>query len=320
MTSPEPHTRAASPEAQAAASFFARRKAVDGYDDRTIVQRRDDVERLADLFPLPSDIEVREIRPGWVLTRQLRIPGAVRDRIVLYLHGGGYTRGSARSHQELAGRLARASRANALLPEYRLAPEHPFPAGLRDVFDVYRHIVDVDHVDPGGLILAGDSAGGGLAVALMVHLRDEGLPLPSCAVLLSPWLDLRTNPQGRLSFEIDPVVTEADMHLSVAAYCGDHSPDEPLISPVLADLRGLPPLLVMVGGREVLLGDALALLGAATAQDVAIEFLHEPELFHAWPLFPSLPESERAVRRAGAFARASTAGLRARSSARQPTR
>jgi acetyl esterase/lipase len=230
---------------------------------------------------------------------------------VLYLHGGGYNRGSSRSHAELASRVARAIGGVAVVPDYRLAPEHPFPAALEDVFAAYCDLLDGLHVEPAELVVAGDSAGGGLVLAALLRARDLQLPLPACVVMFSPWLDLRPADRAvaRVS-DADPLFTEQDADMAARAYCGEHASDDPLVSPILADLRGLPPALVFVGKDEFLSPDARAFTDAARAADVFVDLQEQAGLFHVWPLFPQLPESVQAIRRVNEFTSAHLAPSR----------
>jgi len=185
--------------------LFARQKSSDPAT-RTIQERRDRLDGLANVFPLPDDVVRTEIALGGVQAVRLEPPGA-GDDVLLYFHGGGYGGGLARSHSELAARLARAAGATAILPEYRLAPEHSFPAALDDAVAAFRALLVELDGDAGRLVVGGDSAGGGLAVAMCVALRDAGEPLPRAISLLSPWLDLTcSSPSWDERFKGDPVL------------------------------------------------------------------------------------------------------------------
>jgi epsilon-lactone hydrolase len=229
-------------------------------------------------------------------------PGGDTERAVLYLHGGGYCRGSIRSHAGIAGRLAVATGGPVVLTEYRLAPEHPFPAAVDDALTAYRFLVDTDGVEPGRIALAGDSAGGGLSLATLVNCRDRGLPLPSGAALLSPWLDLRIEQAAaRPQSARDPLLTLTDFRVSSGWYLGDAPATDPLASPVLADLTGLPPLLVQVGSEELLLDDALTLEASAQAVGAPVEVDVAQDMVHCWQLFGGVPEADAAVEAVAAF-------------------
>ncbi len=267
---------------------------------RTIQQRRARLDGLADLFPLPDDVERIEVDLGGVPSVQLTPPGATGDDVLLYLHGGGYGGGSATSHSEMAARIARAAGAVAVLPEYRLAPEHTFPAALDDAAAAYRALLD-DVGDAGKIVLAGDSAGGGLSVAVCVALRDAGEPLPRALTLLSPWLDLTcTSPSWDVRLEGDPILDHS-LREAGERYLDGADPRDPLCSPLFADLSGLPPILVLVGTHEILYDDSVTFSDLAAQQGVEVELEIGHELIHVWPIFPNTPEAVASTARIGRF-------------------
>lgn len=218
------------------------------------------------------------------------------DRVLLYLHGGGYVLGSLRTARGLAAELSRASGARVLSVDYRLAPEFPFPAALDDSVAAYRHLLDLG-VGPGDIALCGDSAGGGLAVATMVALRDSGLDLPAACVCLSPWTDLSMGGRSySTNAERDPQVDRGMLAEMAAAYAVDESIAAPQISPVNADLSGLPPILVQVGDAEALLDDALAFTERARTAGVEVNLRVWPDMIHVWQVYaPKLPEARDAL-------------------------
>lgn len=271
---------------------------------RTIQQRRARLDGLADIFPLPDDVERTEIELEGVPCVRLEPPGA-GDAVLLYLHGGGYSGGSAKSHSELAARIARASGAVAILPDYRLAPEHSFPAALDDAAASYRALL-AEVGDSERIIVAGDSAGGGLSVALCVALRDAGEPLPRALALLSPWLDLTcTSPSWDSRFEGDPILDHS-LRDAAERYLDGADPRDPLCSPLFADLSGLPPALVLVGTHEILYDDSVTFAEAATEHGVEVELEIGHELIHVWPIFPITPEAVASTVRIGRFLGAKT--------------
>jgi acetyl esterase/lipase len=221
---------------------------------------------------------------------------------VLYLHGGGYAAGSCRTHRALAGRLALASQSPVLVLGYRLAPEHPFPAALEDATSAVRWLVD-QGISPDRLALAGDSAGGGLALATTIALRDEGVPLPAALVCFSPWTDLALTGESFLTrAKVDPLISREGCLFYVAAYVGGRDPRLPLISPLYADLRGLPPLLVQVGDYEVLRSDSVRLAESAREAGVDVTLEVAAGMWHVWQVMAGLmPEAQQALDRAGAF-------------------
>jgi len=283
--------------------LYSQRKSSDP-STRTMEERRDRLDGLAKIFPLPDDVERTEIDLGGVPGVRLEPPGA-GDDLLLYLHGGGYGGGSSRSHSELAARLARAAGAVAVLPDYRLAPEHSFPAALDDATAAYRALLAELDGDASRLVVGGDSAGGGLAVAMCVALRDAGDPLPRALGLLSPWLDLTcSSPSWDERFEGDPVLDHS-LRTAAERYLGGADPRDPLCSPLFADLSELPSMLVMVGTHEILYDDAVSFAEetARTGTEVELEIGHE--LIHVWPIFPITPEAVASTARIGRFFAAS---------------
>jgi phosphinothricin tripeptide acetyl hydrolase len=271
----------------------------------TTEQRRAQYDRAERVFPTPADVAVERVtapdRPAEWLT-----PPAVRtDAVVLYLHGGGYVIGSPRSHRHLAAAIARAAGARALLLDYRLAPEHPFPAALEDAVAAYSWLLG-QGVAPGRIVLAGDSAGGGLTVAALIALRERRLPAPAGGICISPWVDLTCS--GAIyatKAAADPIVTRDGVAALAQAYVGSGDLKAPLTSPLYADLRGLPPLLVQVGSEEVLLDDARQLGARARAAGVDVTVEEWPAMIHVWHWFlPMLDEAEQAIAVIGTFARA----------------
>jgi epsilon-lactone hydrolase len=227
-----------------------------------------------------------------------------RDRSVLYLHGGGYTIGSIRTHRHLAAAVAVEADARVLLVEYRLAPEHPHPAAIDDALAAWCWMV-AEVGGPGRCAIVGDSAGGGLAVATMVRARAEGLPLPACAVTMSGWFDLTlTAPTMDTRADADPMCQRAGLARMAAAYLDGGDPEAPLASPLFADLRELPPLFVQVGDAEVLLDDSRALVTAARNVGVEASLEVWDGMIHVFQGFAAMfPEGREALRRVGAFVR-----------------
>jgi acetyl esterase/lipase len=235
------------------------------------------------------------LRPG-------REPGR---RAILYLHGGGFVAGSILSHRDLASRIARASGAEVLLVNYRLAPEHPFPAGLEDSLDAFRWMREQDH-DLKSLGVAGDSAGGNLALALLLSLKLQGLPLPGAAALISPWLDLRcTGASHTRNREKDPMLNAAILGSAARMYADPSRHADPLVSPLLGDLSGLCPLLVQAGTLEILQDDTLTLGQKARQAGVDVQTDIRDGMFHVWHYFARyLPQAREAIESLGRFFRA----------------
>jgi len=245
---------------------------------------------------------------GGVRAEWISAPGSAHDRAVLYLHGGGYVLGSINSHRDLCERLSRACGARALALDYRLAPEHPFPAAIEDATAAYRWLLD-SGLEPGKLAVAGDSAGGGLTVATLVALRDAGVPLPGCATPLSPWSDLELTGESFISrADIDPMVRKYMLVHMAGIYVPDGDLRNPLVSPVHADLSGLPPLLIHVGEREVIHDDAARVADNARKAGVDVTFNVWAGQIHVHQIFASrLDEGQQAIDQLGDFIRKHTA-------------
>ena len=228
-------------------------------------------------------------------------------RAILYLHGGGYVIGSPATHRELARRLSVAADADVLSIDYRLAPENPFPAAVEDAVSAYRWLVG-QGCDPAGVAIAGDSAGGGLTVATLVSLRDQGLPLPACGVCISPWVDMEGLGESMNSrASLDPMVQREGLVAMAETYLGGADSRTPLAAPLYADLHGLPPLLIQVGTDETLYDDSTRLAVRAEAAGVETCFESWDEMIHVWHLFaPMLDDGQRAIERIGEFVRGKT--------------
>ena len=270
----------------------------------TIAEQRAGMEAGADAAPLPEDVELEAVDAGGVPAEWTRLPGASADRALLYLHGGGYVMGSIRTHRGLCAGLARALGAPVLSADYRLGPEHPFPAAVEDGVAAWRHLLASGH-DPARLAIAGDSAGGGLALAVAVRLRDAGDPLPGAIASLSGWLDLAlTGGTWETLAGVDPLLTREGLGLYREAYLAGASPTDPLASPLYADLAGLPPLLLQVGTAETLLDDSRELARRARAAGVEVTLEEWDEMFHDWQMFAAmLPEGQQAIDAVGQFLR-----------------
>jgi acetyl esterase/lipase len=226
---------------------------------------------------------------------------------VLYLHGGGYVIGSLDSHRHLAAEIGRAARAAALAIDYRMAPEDPFPAAVEDAVAAYRFLL-AHGVQPAGITIAGDSAGGGLVVAAMLAIRDAGLQQPACGWAISPWVDMEAIGDSMTSkAATDPTVQKAGILDMARLYLNGADARSPLAAPLYADLTGLAPLLIQVGAAETLLDDAIRLAQVAGAADVAVDLQIWPEMIHVWHMYhPDLSAGRRAIAAGGEFARAMT--------------
>ena len=276
-------------------------------DSLTVAKRRAQYERAEKVFPASPDVVIERVTAGAAPAEWLRPPSARPGHVVLYLHGGGYVIGSPRSHRHLAAAIASAAGTDGLLLDYRLAPEHPFPAALDDAVAAYRWLLD-QGIAAEHIAVAGDSAGGGLTVATLLALRDARLPRPAAGVCISPWVDLTCSGGSyRSKAGVDPIVRQAGVAEMARAYLGSTDPRSPLASPLFADLRGLPPLLIHVGSDEVLLDDAIGLAERAKAAGVEATLQEWDRMIHVWHWFlPLLDEAHAAVESIGGFVRART--------------
>jgi acetyl esterase/lipase len=274
-----------------------------------LAERRRRLDAVGSQFGLPDDVKVEAASAGGVPAEWTTAPGADPARVLLYLHGGGYVSGSLTSHRNMVAEAGRQAGLRTLALDYRLAPEEPFPAPVEDALAGYRFLLD-QGFDPARIAVGGDSAGGGLTVALLVAARDQGLPLPACAWTVSPWTDLEmTGASMETLAAVDPMIQKAYVHEIAVAYLNGADPRSPLASPLHAELRGLPPLLIQVGAAEVLLDDAVRLAGSAGAADVPVTLTVWPEMIHVWHLwFPQLGAGRRALAEAGRFLRGAMGG------------
>lgn len=265
-------------------------------------QERRNLDEGGARFKVPSDVTLTPVSADGVPAEWLVAPGARADRVVLYLHGGGYVIGSIKSHRYLMQNVSRHSGARTLGLDYRLAPEHPFPAAIEDATRAYRWLL-AQGIEPGRIAIAGDSAGGGLTMATLLSLRDQGVPLPAAGVLISPWADLTGSADAVTSRAASDPMVKGDGLFSLAGkYLNGVDARNPLASPVFADLTGLPPLLIHVGGREILYDDSITLAANARKANVPVALVDEAELFHVWHAFaPMLDEGQRAVEQIGGW-------------------
>jgi monoterpene epsilon-lactone hydrolase len=272
--------------------------------DLSIEEQRAQMEVGFTQFQLPADVRCDPVDAGGVPAEWITTPGVVAERVIYYLHGGGYVIGSIDTHREMVSRLSRAANARVLIINYRLAPENQFPAAVDDSIAAYRWLLSVG-IDPARLVIAGESAGGGLTVATLVALRDAGEPLPRAGICLSPWVDMECLGESVFTkAEIDPVGTRDAVLAYAKAYLGDTDPRTPLASPLYADLTGLPPMLIQVGTAEILFDDAMRLAGRARATGVDVILEPWDDMIHMWHFFAAiLPEGQQAIERIGEFIR-----------------
>lgn len=272
--------------------------------ESSVEDLRAGIDRNSAGMPVPEDVMVEPTTVAGIPAERHTPAGDTGGRTVLYLHGGGYCIGSMLSVRCLAANIARASSAVVYALDYRLAPEHPCPAGIEDAVAAYDALLS-DGVAPERLAIGGDSAGGGLTVATLVAVRDSGRPLPAGGVCISPWLDLElTGASMEECVDTDPMVARRGLERMGEWYAGDLPHDDPRVSPARAELSGLPPLLVHVGAAELLRDDVLAFAEKARAAGVDVDCVSWPEMLHVWHMFaPRLPAATEANEAIGSWLR-----------------
>jgi acetyl esterase/lipase len=270
--------------------------------DVSVPEQRRLLGELLSAQPLPAEVTVTASALGGVPTAEVTVDGVEPRHAVLYFHGGVYVLGDAFQSAGLAAQVARRTRAKVISVDYRLAPEHPYPAAVDDALAAYEALLR-GGTDPGDIAFAGESAGGGLAVATLVNARDNGLPLPAAAFLMSPYADLTlAGASLEAKRDADPLLSPEALRARVPDYTAGQDPALGLISPVFADLSGLPPLLIQAGTHEVLLDDAVRLAGQAAAADVEVTLDVTPGVPHVFQAYaPILDEAAAALDRAGRF-------------------
>jgi monoterpene epsilon-lactone hydrolase len=277
--------------------------------DSDVNEQRRLLKELLSAQPLPADVTVTAAALGGVPTAEITVDGIEPRHVVLYFHGGVYVMGDAALAAGLASQVGRRTQAKVISVDYRLAPEHPYPAAADDALAAYEALLH-DGVAPSDIAFAGESAGGGLAIATLVNARDHGLPLPAAAFVMSPYADLTLagttiDTRG----EVDPLLSREALQARVPDYTAGHDAALGLISPIFADLSGLPPLIIQAGTHEVLLDDAVRLAQQAVAADVEVTLDVTPGVPHVFQAYgPLLDEAVAALDRAGRLLSAHLAG------------
>jgi len=267
--------------------------------------RRERLDEVASVWPVADDVALSSADAEGILVEWSRVAGSDPSRVLMFLHGGGYCSGSIRSHRRMVTEAGRAAGVRTLAVGFRLAPEHPFPAAYDDAYAVW-HYLRKQGIAPECIAIGGDSAGGGLSVALMNRLRAAGEAPPACAWLVSPWTDLTLSGATLESKDsVDPLIHKPYLSELVDAYVpAGMDRNDPRVSPLFSDLRGLPPILVQAGSDETLLDDSTRFAAAAGAADVSITMEIWPHMIHAWQLWNArLVEGRNALQSAGAFIR-----------------
>jgi epsilon-lactone hydrolase len=280
-----------------------------GSDVSDVNEQRRLLRELLSAQPLPADVTVTAAALGGVPTAEITVDGVEPRHVVLYFHGGVYAVGDAFLAADLAAQVGRRTRAKVVSVDYRLAPEHPYPAAVDDALAAY-HALLRNGTAPSGIAFAGESAGGGLAVATLVNARDHGLALPAAAFVMPPYADLTlAGATMDTKREADPLMSRQALQARVSDYTAGHDAALGLISPVFADLSGLPPLIIQAGTHEVLLDDAVRLARQAATADVEVTLDVTPGVPHVFQAYyPVLDEAAAALDRAGRFLSAHLAG------------
>jgi monoterpene epsilon-lactone hydrolase len=263
-------------------------------------EQRRQLRELISAQPLPADVTVTAAALGGVPTAEITVEGIEPRHSVLYFHGGVYVVGDAFLAADLASQVGRRTRAKVISVDYRLAPEHPYPAAVDDALAAYEALLH-DGTAPSDIAFAGESAGGGLAIATLVNARDHGLPLPAAAFVMSPYADLTlAGATMETKREADPLMSSQALHARVTDYTSGHDAALGLISPIFAELSGLPPLIIQAGTHEVLLDDAIRLARQAATADVEVTLDITPRVPHVFQAYyPILDEAAAALDRAG---------------------
>jgi epsilon-lactone hydrolase len=270
--------------------------------DIDVNEQRRLLRELTSAQPLPADVTVTAAALGGVPTAEITIDGIESRHVVLYFHGGVYVLGGAFQAADLASQVGRRTRARVISVDYRLAPEHPYPAAVDDALAAYEALLHKG-IAPSDIVFAGESAGGGLAIATLVNARDHGLPLPAAAFVMSPYADLTlAGATMETKREVDVLMSRDALQSRITDYTSGQDAALGLISPIFADLSGLPPLIIQAGTHEVLLDDAIRLTRQAATADVEVTLDITPQVPHVFQTFyPILDEAAAALDRAGQF-------------------
>jgi len=272
--------------------------------DKTVEEHRKALERASRLTLLPFGTKTELVSINGIKAEWVSVGNVSEEKIILYLHGGTYTFGSINTHRDIAARMSKYSGCKALVLDYRLAPEYPFPAAVEDSTNAFRWLIE-GGISPNNIAIAGDSAGGGLSVATMLILKDNGDPLPGAAVCFSPWIDLEGKGESnKVNIGIDPLISPEWFDYMAAFYVGNNDIKNPQISPIYADLKGFPPMLIQAGSDEVILDDSKRLAELALEAGVEVTLDIWEKMWHVWQIFGGLmPEGAMALKKAGEFIR-----------------
>lgn len=269
---------------------------------QTVEEHRRTLENVSKLTLLPFGTKTEAVSIDGIEAEWVSVGNVKEDKAILYLHGGAYTFGSLNAYRDIAARMSKYSGFRVLTLNYRLAPEYPYPTAIEDSTNAFRWLVKIG-ILPNNLAVAGDSAGGGLAIVTMLSLRDNGYPLPGSAVCFSPWIDLEGKGESNTAnINIDPLIKPEWLDYMAAYYVCENNLKNPYISPIYADLKGLPPMLIQVGSDEVLLSDSERFVTTAIKAGVDVKLDCWEKMWHVWQFFGGMmPEGAKALKKAGEF-------------------
>jgi monoterpene epsilon-lactone hydrolase len=269
----------------------------------SLAKVRQGFEKLMADFPAASDVHFTQISIGKLTAAWVHAPGCTKDRVILFFHGGGFISGSFTSHQDLIGHLAQATGCYVLAVDYRLAPEYPFPAALEDALIAYEFLLK-QKISPTQIFVAGSSAGGGLALSLLLKLIDRKEVLPRAAICICPWVDLAMTGKTLDTNEGKDLIQKDRIKKAADTYLQGHNPQDPLASPLYGSLKGLPPLLIQTGTRELFLDEIERFAKKAQECGVKVNLQRFDEMIHTWHLFASqIPEAVEAFENIAEFVR-----------------
>lgn len=264
---------------------------------------RDGLDLLSTLSKLPKDVKCEPVDAGGVPAEWITTPNSINKNVILYFHGGGFVAGSIKTHRDLVARISRVSKARILIIDYKLAPEHPFPAGLDDCVTAYKWLINDEKILPENIIVGGDSAGGGLTVSLFAKLKEQRVTLPAAGVCLSPGVDVTMSGESyKTKVEVDPFLSPESCEFMLKQYLGNADPRSPFLSILTTDLEGFPPLLIQVGSSEILLSDSILLAERAKSAGVDVKLEIWDDMIHVFQAFATFaPESREAIEKIGEF-------------------